>query len=74
MLSRKQNIGTVQLHGGVLVLHYFLIKSNDNKKTESNDIGEIKECVKDFDTIEVAVYFSPRDTNNYDVFEREFRS
>jgi hypothetical protein len=39
-ILREQYIGTVQLHGGMLVLHYFLIKSNDNKK---NDVGEIKE-------------------------------
>jgi hypothetical protein len=39
-LSRDQYIGTVQLYGGVLVLHYFLVKSDDNKK---NDEGEINE-------------------------------
>lgn len=34
----------------------------------------INEHIHDFETIEVAVYCSPRDTNNYDAFAREFRS
>jgi hypothetical protein len=40
-ISREQYIGTVQLHGGMLVLHYFLIKSNDNKKNNKMGLFEV---------------------------------